>query len=69
MRTVSPNQPRTPIRGVRIADDLWIAVQQLAKAEGRTASDLVRGLLEQYVAGEILAPSPERPSTPTPEGR
>lgn len=47
---VSPNQPKTPIRGVRIPDDLWAAVQAKAASEGRSASDVVRDLLTEYVA-------------------
>lgn len=46
---VSPNAPKTPIRGVRIPDDLWAAVQAKAAAEGRTASDVVRDLLAAWV--------------------
>lgn len=40
----------TPIRGVRIPDDQWAAVQAKAASEGRTASDVVRDLLTEYVA-------------------
>lgn len=45
-----PNQPKTPLRSVRIADELWHAAQQKAEAEGRTVSDVVREALEKYVA-------------------
>jgi len=46
---VSPNQPATKIRGVRIPDELWEAVQAKAAAEGTTASDVVRDLLARWV--------------------
>ena len=49
MRSVTPNQPKTTIRGVRIPDALWHAVQAKAAAEGQTASDVVRDLLTEWV--------------------
>jgi len=67
--TVSPNQPRTPIRGVRVPDPLWQAVQECAASEGRTASDATRALFEGYVSGAFRIESPEQPQTPPlPEG-
>lgn len=45
-----PNQPKTPLRNIRVSDELWNAVKQKAAAEGRTISDVVRELLEKYVA-------------------
>lgn len=50
MRSVSPNQPATPIRGVRVPDDLWRAAQDKAAAEGRTVSEVVRELLAGWLA-------------------
>lgn len=50
MRGVTPNAPKTPIRGVRVPDDLWQAAQAKAAAEGRTVSEVVREMLEQYVS-------------------
>lgn len=44
-----PNQPRTPIRGIRIPDELWEAAQQVAAERGETVSDEVRRALERYV--------------------
>lgn len=46
---VSPNQPATKIRGIRIPDDLWEAVQKQAAEQGTTASDVVRDLLTAWV--------------------
>lgn len=46
---VSPNRPATKIRGIRIPDDLWEAVQEKAAEQGRTASDVVRDLLAAWV--------------------
>lgn len=44
-----PNQPRTPIRGVRVSDDLWKEAQRVAAERGETVSDEVRRALERYV--------------------
>jgi len=46
---VSPNKPRTPIRGVRIPDELWEDAQRVAAARGESVSDEVRAALERYV--------------------
>ena len=43
------NQPKTPIRAVRIDDDLWDRVKRAAARNGETASDVVRRGLEEYV--------------------
>lgn len=48
MMTV-PNQPRTPIRSVRIADELWEEAQAVARDRGESVSDEVRAALERYV--------------------
>jgi predicted DNA binding CopG/RHH family protein len=45
-----PNQPKTPIRTVRVGASLWEAVQRKAASEGRTVSEIVREALERYVA-------------------
>jgi hypothetical protein len=44
-----PNQPKTPKRGARIADDLWRAAQRVAADRGETLTDVIRRALEQYV--------------------
>lgn len=38
----------TPIRTVRIPDDLWAAVQLKAKAEKKDVSSVIRRLLRNY---------------------
>jgi hypothetical protein len=45
-----PNQPKTPVRGLRVDDDLWHAAQDKAKAEGRTMTDVLVAYLKRYVA-------------------
>jgi antitoxin component of RelBE/YafQ-DinJ toxin-antitoxin module len=44
-----PNQPKTPIRGVRIAEDLWLAAKAVAERRGDNLSDVIRKALERYV--------------------
>lgn len=46
---MSPNAPKTPLRTIRVDDDLWRKAQQRAEAEGRTVSDIVREALRKYV--------------------
>lgn len=44
-----PNKPRTPIRSIRIADELWADAQKVAAARGEDVSAEVRSSLERYV--------------------
>ena len=44
-----PNKPATPIRGIRVPDELWQAAQRVASDRGETVSEAVRRLLERYV--------------------
>ena len=44
-----PNQPKTPVRSVRIPDDVWRAAQAKAAAEGETVTDVVLRALRRYV--------------------
>lgn len=44
-----PNQPKTPQRSVRVADELWLAAKAKAELEGQTVSDVVRQALEDYL--------------------
>lgn len=45
-----PNQPKTPLRNVRVSDELWQAALLKAEERGETVSDVVRRALERYVA-------------------
>ena len=46
-----PNQPKqgTRVRGVRLDDDLWAALQAEADANNESVSDVVRRALEAYL--------------------
>lgn len=44
-----PNQPKTPLHGFRIPDDLYKAALKKAADEGRTLSEVIRGFLVLYV--------------------
>lgn len=39
---------KTPLRNVRVPDELWDAARQRAEAEGRHVSDVVREALRKY---------------------
>lgn len=46
---MSPNQPKTPLRAIRIDDELWTAVKEKAEAEGRNVSEIIRAALRRYL--------------------
>jgi predicted HicB family RNase H-like nuclease len=39
----------TPLRNVRIPDDLWLAALEKAEAQEESVSDVIRRALERYV--------------------
>lgn len=43
-----PNQPKTPARGVRVADELWNAAKERAAANGETVTDVIMRALRAY---------------------
>lgn len=43
------NQPKTPIHGFRIPDDLWEAVKRKAADEDVTVTEIVIRLLTRWV--------------------
>jgi predicted transcriptional regulator len=45
-----PNQPKTPVRGVRVPDELWRAAQAKADERGETVTDVIVRALARYVA-------------------
>lgn len=42
---------RTPIRAIRIPDDVWRAALEKARAEGTTVTAVVVDALRRFVAG------------------
>lgn len=44
-----PNAPKTPTRTIRVADDLWKAVQKKAALEGVTVTSVIIAALEKYI--------------------
>jgi len=44
-----PNRPKTPLRAVRVADDLWSEAQRIARSRGESVSDIMRAALVRYV--------------------
>jgi negative regulator of replication initiation len=43
-----PNQPKTPLRNVRVDDQLWQASKAKAAEQGETVADVLRRALEAY---------------------
>lgn len=53
VRVVSPNQPKTPMRAVRVDDATWDEVRAAAERLGVTVSDYVRGaIIRRLAAGD-----------------
>lgn len=48
-----PENP-TPLRAVRISDDLWIAAKRVAADRDETVSEVIRRALERYVRAHPL---------------
>lgn len=46
---MSPNQPKTPVRTVRIPDELWEALRIRADERGETVTDVILRALRLYV--------------------
>ena len=40
----------TPLRNVRIPDDVWAAAKAKAERQGRNVSDVIRDLLARWLA-------------------
>ncbi len=39
----------TPLRNIRISDDLWAEARKVAKATDQDISSMIRGLLVEYI--------------------
>jgi predicted transcriptional regulator len=44
-----PNQPATPVRTVRVPDEVWEAAQRIAADRGETVTDVIMRALRRYV--------------------
>ncbi|GAA2577161.1 hypothetical protein GCM10009862_15610 [Microbacterium binotii] len=44
-----PNKPGTPVRAVRVADDIWLPAKAKAKSEGVFLPEIIRAGLEEYI--------------------
>lgn len=44
-----PNQPKTPLHAIRVAEDLWSRAMAAAKEDGTNLSDVIRTLLEEWL--------------------
>lgn len=44
-----PNKPKTPVRTVRVEDEIWEPAKAQAKSEGRNLSEVIRELLAEWI--------------------
>lgn len=49
LTSVSPNQPKTPVRTVRVDDPRWDKVKAAAAAKGVSATDVIRELIDDHL--------------------
>lgn len=45
-----PNAPKTPARAVRISEEMWAALRDVAERDERTVSDVIRDAVADYLA-------------------
>ncbi len=45
-----PATGKTPVRNVRVPEQIWRAAQEKAAAEGRTMTDVIVAYLKRYVS-------------------
>lgn len=45
-----PATGKTPVRNLRVPEDIWRAAQEQAKADGRTLTDVIVAYLRRYGA-------------------
>jgi hypothetical protein len=45
-----PATGKTPLRNIRVAEDLWKAAQAKAEAEGRTLTGVIVDYLRRYIS-------------------
>jgi predicted DNA binding CopG/RHH family protein len=48
-----PNAPKTPIRTLRVSDELWSAVQAKAAEQGITVTSVIIDALEKFIHEEL----------------
>lgn len=44
-----PNKPATPLKNIRVPDDLWNSAKAVVKSEGCSLSEVIRQVLAAYV--------------------
>jgi hypothetical protein len=49
-RMPRPATGKTPVRNLRVPDDIWRAAQEKAEAEGRTLTDVIVAYLRRYIS-------------------
>jgi hypothetical protein len=54
-----PNQPKTPVRSVRVSDVLWGAAQDEAARRGETVTAVIVRALEEYTQRSFMLQPPK----------
>jgi hypothetical protein len=63
-----PRTGETPIRHVRVSDELWGMVGDVARNQGRTLSAVVVDALQRHVDGTRTEPSGGEPARTAADG-
>lgn len=50
MLGMTPNQPKTPIRSVRVPDEKWFPGMAYAHADGETMTDVILRAIDDHIA-------------------
>jgi predicted HicB family RNase H-like nuclease len=61
-----PATGKTPLRNIRVPDDLWQAAKDEAAAEGRSLTDVILGDLHRYVTRRQRERAIGQPQPPAP---
>lgn len=57
-RMPRPATGKTPVRNVRVPDDIWHAAQEKAEDEGRTLTEVIVTYLRRYISAPSRGAKP-----------
>ena len=57
-RVPRPATGKTPVRNLRVPDEIWHPALEKARAEGRTLTDVITAYLKRYVSTPPKQPKP-----------
>jgi len=50
-----PNRPKTPVRSVRVSDQIWSVLKRIARSRGETVTSVVVSALREYAERWLAA--------------